>query len=210
MKKGLFITFEGGEGTGKTTQIKNLAGWLKKKRRPFLITREPGGTVFADQIRSLLLDPKNKGMDRHLELLLYLIARQDHVTQKIRPALKKGKVVLCDRFTDATLAYQGYGRGLSVQWLKRLNDVATGGLKPDLTFLFDIPISVGLGRARNHHSRQGQDRFEREKNLFHQKVRRGYLTLARQEKKRFRIVDTRRPKPEVSKKLIRYLQEVLR
>ncbi|MBI2982068.1 MAG: dTMP kinase [Deltaproteobacteria bacterium] len=214
MKKGCFITFEGGEGTGKTTHVRRIAEWFREKKRPLLVTREPGGTPLADKIRAMLLDPKSKGMSIYIELLLYLAGRRDHVKNVILPALRKGMVVLCDRFTDATLAYQGFARGLPVPLLKRLNEAVCEGVKPDLTILFDVPTSVGLQRARKRNKKvtknlTNEGRFEKEKNLFHEKVRRGYLTLARREKRRFRIIDTRRPKAEVFEKLVSILKTAL-
>ena len=172
-KSSFFITFEGGEGAGKTTQIKYLAECLAPK---VVVTREPGGTAVADQIRATLLDPKNK-ISPELELLLYEAARRDHVENIIRPALKAGKIVLCDRFTDATIAYQGFARGLSLKLIDNLNTIATGGLKPDLTFLFDLSPKIGLNRATKRNPTK--DRIESEKIAFHEKVRKGYLTLAR-------------------------------
>lgn len=214
LKKGLFITFEGGEGSGKTTQIRLLAAWLKKKDIPFLLTREPGGTPLADRIRSLLLDAKTKNLSPALELFLYAVARRDHVSEVILPALEDGKVVICDRFSDATLAYQGWGRGLPVKTIQKINHSATGGLKPNVTFLFDLPVQVGLGRAatRVRKLKKGtplEDRFERESLNFHERIRRGYLTLARKGKRRFRIIDAQRSPSEIFKQLCREMETIL-
>lgn len=189
-KRGLFITFEGMEGSGKTTQIKALAQWMMERGLRVLQTREPGGTPIADQIRSLLLDAKTRGLTPEMELFLYEVARRDHVKEVIQPALKKGTIVLCDRFGDSTTAYQGYARGLSIKDIENMNIIASGGLQPDITFLFDLPTKEGLSRARKR--KRGLDRLERESLLFHDKVRKGYLTLARKEKKRFKIIHANR------------------
>jgi dTMP kinase len=201
-KKGFFITFEGIEGSGKTTQIKLLADWLRKKGRRVVLTREPGGTPLSNRIRSLLLSSKTKGLTPAMELFLYEVARRDHVSTVIQPALKRGSIILCDRFTDATMAYQGYGRGLSLKLVEGFNKIATGGLKPDLTFLFDLPVEIGLQRANRRIKRlkKGsplEDRFEQEKIEFHNKVREGYLTLARKEKRRFVVLDARKSKQTI-------------
>lgn len=224
LKRGFFITFEGGEGAGKTTQIKKLSECLAPLGYAFLITREPGGTSVADQIRTTLLDPKNTGMSPQLELLLYEAARRDHVENLISPALKAKKIVICDRFTDSTLAYQGFGRGINHALIENLNTIATGGLRPDLTFLFDLSPKIGLTRATKRNIQLGgvggegrpphiKDRIENEKNSFHEKVRKGFLTLARKDKKRFVIIDaTQQPDiifrkifSEVEKRLRRFL-----
>lgn len=201
-KKGFFITFEGIEGSGKTTQIKRVADWLRRKRRPLLLTREPGGTALADRIRSLLLNAKTKGLSAAMELFLYEVARRDHVSSVIRPALQAGKIVLCDRFTDATTAYQGYGRGLPLKVVEVMNRLAARGIKPDLTFLFDLAVESGLKRARKRIQKlkRGsplEDRFEQEKIDFHNRVRKGYLTLARKEKRRFVVLDAGKPKQKI-------------
>lgn len=204
--KGLFITFEGIEGSGKTTQILDLAQSLKGKAE-VVLTREPGGTPLADAIRETLLAQSSQGMLPETELLLYELARRDHIEEIIRPALERGAVVLCDRFTDATIAYQGYARGLPIQKIEWLNQVATGGLKPDRTFLFDLPVSEGLKRA--HGRKKKLDRFDRESENFHEKVRQGYLALARQEKKRFYVLDADRPRNTVFSELRREVEKLL-
>src|SRR5262249_2147488 len=160
------ITFEGIEGSGKTTQIERLARWLADHGFKIVQTREPGGTPLADHIRKELLDASNQGMSVRTELFLYEVARRDHVAEVIRPALASGKVVLCDRFTDATLAYQGFGRKLSLKLIEFFNRAATGGLKPDLTILMDLPVKSGLARAKK---RTGKlDRLEQETGAFHE------------------------------------------
>lgn len=204
LEKGLLITFEGIEGSGKTTQIKKLSRWFRARGLAVVETREPGGTPLANQIRSLLLDSGTRGMTPSMELFLYETARRDHVDEAIRPALESGKIVLCDRFTDATLAYQGYGRGLSLKMIEALNEIATGGIHPNLTFLFDLPVSKGLKRARQRNKKL--DRLERESKNFHEKVRQGYLTLARKEKRKFRIIHAERTPNEIFAELCREME----
>lgn len=184
-----FITFEGTEGCGKSTQIRLLADHLSQRGHQVCTTREPGGCRISDEIRRILLDPASEGMDPVTELMLYAAARAQHVAEVIRPALKRGEIVLCDRFADATLAYQGYGRKLDIELTQSLNRIATDGLTPDLTILLDIPLETGLERAvsRNSLDDNSEGRFEQEALAFHQRVRDGYLTLASQEE-RFRVV----------------------
>jgi dTMP kinase len=186
-----FITFEGVEGSGKSTQIKTLRQQLESRGHRVLATREPGGCPIADAIRAILLDPVNRALVPRAELLLYAAARAQHVEQVIRPALAAGVVVLCDRFVDATTAYQGGGRQLDTGLVEELNGIATGGLLPDLTLLFDLPVELGLARARHrnqHESLLDEGRFELEELDFHQRVRTAYLVQAEQES-RFRLVD---------------------
>jgi len=189
----MFVTFEGPEGSGKTTQIRFLHDALSKSGVPVLATREPGGTSVGDQIRKILLDGDNRDMVPVCELLLYWAARAQHVEEVIRPALGSRKLVLCDRYTDSTIAYQGFARGIDFGSLSDLDRIATQNLKPDLTLLFDLPVEVGLARA--HGRMQGQtgaareDRFENEKLEFHRKVRDGFLELAKCEPGRFVVLD---------------------
>jgi dTMP kinase len=185
---GYFITFEGVEGCGKTTQIKLLGGHLESLGYSVLLTREPGGCVVADKIRAILLDADNRDMCSLTELFLYAAARAQHVSEVILPALKAGSIVLCDRFTDATIAYQSAGRGLERSSVDTLNLLACQSLRPDLTVLLDCDAAIGLGRARSRIEAQSgprEERFELEELEFHQRVRVGYLTLARQEPQRF-------------------------
>jgi dTMP kinase len=187
-----FITFEGIEGCGKSTQLQLLAELLKAQGQVVTTTREPGGCPIADQVRAILLDAAHQALVPTAELLLYAAARAQHVAEVIRPALREGRIVLCDRFTDATIAYQGYGRGLSQSLITELNRLATGGLRPDLTVLLDCPVEVGLSRALariNAAEGAREERFEQESGLFHQRVREAYLVLAAQEADRFVIVD---------------------
>ena len=181
-KRGLFITFEGPEGSGKSTHSRLLCNFLRKKGLKVLYTREPGGTLISEKIRKVLLDPKNKGMDAATEMLLYMAARVEIVKQKILPALEKRKIVVCDRFLDATVVYQGYAGGLDVKLIKNIGRLVTGGISPDLTFLLDIDVKHGLRRAG-----KTKDRMERKSILYHKKVRKGYLAIARGEPRRMKV-----------------------
>ncbi len=189
---GCFITFEGIEGCGKTTQLKLLARHLEQRGLAVKVTREPGGYPIADQVRNILLDATNRTMEPMAELFLYAAARAQHVAEVIKPALESGAVVLCDRFTDATIAYQGYGRGLNRPVIDELNRLATHGVSPDMTVLLDCPVAVGLERAFTRiNSTRGarEERFELEAAEFHLQVRDGYLQLARQEPDRFIVIN---------------------
>ena len=187
-----FVSFEGGDGTGKTTQIRALESYLTQRGRASLITREPGDNSLGKLIRQILLEVGEHEVAPATELFLYLADRAQHVAELIRPALDAGKIVLCDRFTDSTLAYQGYGRGIDLKLLRQLNDLADAGVRPDLTFLLDCPVALGLSRTSQRQSEAGQpreDRFEREKVEFHEKIRAGFLEMARAEPTRFRVID---------------------
>ncbi len=189
---GLFITFEGIEGCGKTTQMKLLAKGLEEKGYSAVMTREPGGCPIADKIRHVLLDAANSSMVPLTELFLYSAARAQHVSEVITPALTAGKVVLCDRFTDATVAYQGHGRQLDLALIDQLNLLATGPVRPQLTILLDCPVEVGLGRAMARISATTgakEERFEQESVLFHNRVRNGYLQLAEAAPDRFVVIN---------------------
>ncbi len=190
--KGTFITFEGIEGSGKSTQIALLATSLTSTGMRIVLTREPGGSPIGDQVRKILLDPANRALDPTAELLLYAASRAQHLHELILPALADGMTVLCDRFSDATLAYQGYGRGLDIEMIRSLDRIVTAGMRPDLTLLFDIEAAAGIARARGRNNSRGLEaeaRFENEELAFHDRVRRGYLILAAQEPDRIRIVD---------------------
>jgi dTMP kinase len=201
--KGIFITFEGVEGSGKTTQLKLLAEHIKKSGRDVLVTMEPGGTAIGNEIRRLLLDPKNTNMMPIAELLLYEAARAQHVLEKIRPAIQDGKVVISDRFSDATYAYQGAARKIPRDIIDRLELITTGGLKPDLTFLLDIEASCGLKRAiRRNEEEKKRDRFEDEMLEFHERVRKGYLELAALEPSRIKVIDASGTVEETFKKVL--------
>ena len=187
-----FITFEGIEGCGKSTQVQLLAKALTSRGTDVVVTREPGGCAIADQIRNILLDAANSGLTPSAELLLYAAARAQHVAEVVQPALQAGRTVICDRFTDATIAYQGYGRGLNLATIARLNAEASGGTLPDLTVLLDCPVEVGLKRAFariNSTAGAREERFELESVQFHQRVRDGYLALAAEQPERFAVVD---------------------
>ncbi len=210
--RGLFITLEGIEGSGKSTQIIMLSHHLREGGCPVVVTREPGGTMIGDQARKILLDPANTLLVPRAELLLYAAARAQHLEELILPALQSGKVVLCDRFSDATLAYQGYGRGLDVELIRELDRITTNGIRPDLTLLLDIEAAAGLGRARGRNRRDGLEseaRFENETLAFHERVRAGYRALATQEPGRYRVVDASPPPDEIQARLRRIVDEKL-
>ncbi|WP_373500963.1 dTMP kinase [Desulfococcus sp.] len=189
----MFITFEGIEGSGKTTQIRFAAEFLSATNRPVVLTREPGATDVGRRIRAILLDPAHRNIDPRAELLLYMADRADHLGRVVRPAVGSGKTVLCDRYFDATLAYQGYARGLGTDLLTRLHKLVLDDFTPDLTLLLDLPPEIGLGRAWRQidagERTAAETRFESEALRFHERVRAGYLDLARRFPGRFRIVD---------------------
>jgi len=204
----LFITFEGIEGCGKTTQIKLLAKRLKENGIQYVSTLEPGGTRIGQEIRRLLLDSRNSHLSPMAELILYVADRAQHVEEVIRPALLEGKWVICDRFFDATVAYQGAGRGLDMDLIRTLNDKVTGGIRPDITLLLDCAPEIGIERAlkRNNSSTQlGQDRFERENMEFHKRVRDAYLEISRGEN-RFSIIDAALPEAVVEREIFKVIQ----
>lgn len=208
----LFITFEGIEGCGKTTQIGHLTSFFKRIQRPYLLTREPGGTQVGEKIRQILLSSDNAGMEPMTELFLYVAARIQHYRQIISPALREGKVVLCDRFADATTVYQGFGRRLDLTWIEEIHARALEDIKPDLTFLLDLPVEVGLKRAwkRLEKNPTREDRFEKEAVDFHRRIREGYLTLARQEPGRIIILDGMKDEQSLHREIISHLPGVLR
>lgn len=184
--KGRFITVEGGEGAGKSTQIERIGAWLAERGQTVVHTREPGGTRLAEQLRSTLLDARNTSLSGLAELLLMFAARAQHLDELIRPALKRGEWVVCDRFTDATWAYQGGGRGLPAEPIAALENLVHGDLQPEITLLLDVPVSIGLERV----ARRGEaDRFEREPEDFFERVRRAYLARAEANPGRFEIID---------------------
>lgn len=201
---GFFITFEGIEGCGKSTQAKLLSKALEEAGIQCPVTREPGGTSIGSKIRDILLNPDHKGMATEAELLLYAADRAHHVREVIKPSIDNGKVVVCDRFSDATLAYQGFGRGLDMAVIRDLNSIASLGIRPDLTLLLDCPVEMGIGRALERNSKNSHirdDRFEREALAFHQKVREGYLTLAQAEPERIKVIDARNDVESVRKEI---------
>ena len=208
---GLFVTFEGGEGSGKTTQLKALLAVLRRSGLETIETRDPGGTAVGKQIRELLLDREQVRMEAAAELFLYEASRAQLVAEVIRPALAQDRVVLCDRFCDSTVAYQGYGRGLDLTLIAELNAVATGGLAPDLTFLLDLEPGQGLERAaqREQQLRQRQDRMERELLAFHQRVRDGYRAIAAAEPRRVVVIDGARGMTEIEDDIRRRVEAAL-
>jgi len=203
----LFITLEGIEGCGKTTQIRHLTAHLKEKHLPFLVTREPGGTAIGDRIRQILLSSENRRMEPVTEFFLYVAARAQHLSEVVLPALQDGKTVLCDRFTDATLAYQGNGRGLNLEWIEEIHERFLKNLKPNLTFLLDLPVEEGLRRAwkRMEDQTVKEDRFEKEALAFHRRVREGYLVLARKEPTRIMVLDGLKDEQALHREILTYL-----
>lgn len=197
MAEGFFITFEGIEGSGKTTQINLLADYLQNMGYDVLVSREPGGTPLGEKIRQLLLDPQYDSMDYRTEILLYTADRAQHVKEKIKPALEEGKIVISDRFADSNLAYQAAGRGLDYEMVYQINDWVIDSTWPDLTFILDIDIKEGLKRARAVSLDKAGDRLEREVDDFHQRVREAYLEMA--EAERFALVDAGGTEEEVQK-----------
>ncbi len=191
----MFITLEGPEGAGKTTQLRALAGFLRDCGYDVVTTREPGGTPIGDQIRHVLHDTANTAMSPTAEMLLYAASRAQLVAEVIRPALVAGRVVLCDRYADSTLAYQGFGRGLDGDMLATLTAIATGGLRPDLTLLLDLDVVRGLARRRDEG--EEMNRLDLETLEFHRRVREGYLALAAAEPARWVCIDADRPGDEV-------------
>jgi dTMP kinase len=197
----MFITLEGIEGSGKTTQIGRLVEFLEDRGSECVTTRQPGGTLIGENIRSILLDPANSALEPMTELLLYMADRSQHIFELIRPCLKAGKTVVCDRYFDATVVYQGFARGLNLELIQQLHQILFDDLKPDVTLLLDLAPRVGLQRAwqqlntgqRSEH----ESRFEAETVAFHEKVRAGYLELARLEPGRFRIVDAAQSQDQV-------------
>ena len=194
----MFITFEGPEGSGKTSVIKNVYDYLTKRGYEIILTREPGGTPIAEEIRNVILDKKNTNLDARAEALLYAASRRQHLVEKVWPALKEGKIVLCDRFLDSSLAYQGGARGIGVEEILNVNLFATEGFYPDLTFLLDIEPSLGLKRIALNKNRE-VNRLDLEKIEFHNKVRQTFLDLAKKYEDRYVIIDASKPLAEVNK-----------
>jgi len=187
--RGRFITFEGGEGAGKSTQLARAAGWLGSRGVEVVVTREPGGTPRAERLRGILLERSEEPMPGACELLLMFAARASHLENLVRPAVRRGAWVLCDRFTDATYAYQGGGRGVPTAQIDALVDIVHPDLQPDLTLLLDLPVGAGLARASQRNGVSGPDRFETEQHGFFERVRATYLERASREPHRFRVID---------------------
>ncbi|MCU7845790.1 MAG: dTMP kinase [Candidatus Thiodiazotropha sp. (ex Monitilora ramsayi)] len=205
-QRGRFITVEGGEGAGKSSNLAFIQSMLEAAGKPVLFTREPGGTPLGESIRELLLGHQHTGMAEETELLLMFAARAEHLQSKIVPALEAGTWVLCDRFTDASYAYQGAGRGIARERIAKLEDYVQGDLRPDLTLLLDLPVETGLERAGN---RSAPDRFEKEAVGFFERVRRGYLQIAADEPERVRIIDASPALEQVQQQISTVLQDYL-
>lgn len=203
-KKGLFLTFEGGEGVGKTTQIARIARVFESSGREVVVTREPGGSTIANRIRALIIDPKNDGMVPLAELFLYEASRAQHMHDTVLPALRRGAIVICDRFADSSLVYQGAGRRLPAKTVVMLNQLATDGVKPDGTVLLDLDPRIGLARVG---ARGVLDRLEREKLSFHRAVRRGFLDLAKKERKRFLVVSASKSRDEIHETIVAHWEK---
>jgi len=208
--RGVLIAFEGIEGSGKSTQANLLYNFLKEKSLPCILTYEPGGTNIGDQIRDILLDVKNKNMHRKSELLLYLASRAQHVYEKMMPALQKGVIVISDRFSLSSMAYQGMGRDFSFKVVSRLNKFAVNNVKPNLTILVDVPVSVGLNRTEKR-SGNNIDRLEKEKNEFHERIRDAYIKLAKRAPKNILIFSGLKPEDdlfnEIKDKVVSFLMK---
>ena len=209
--RGKFITFEGPEGGGKSTQVQTLAEWLRKQGKKVVVTREPGGTRMSELIRALVRDEMEDPPVTRCEVLLFLAARAQVVSQVIRPALARGEWVVCDRFADSTFAYQGYGRGIDVQLLKNFNDFVTEGLVPDLTILLDVPPEVSRTRlaARQASTADTGDRIEAAGEMFHRRLREGFLDRAKAEPKRFTVIDASKSIDKVAAAVQRTVQRIL-
>jgi len=211
---GLFVTFEGIEGSGKTTQIKMAGDYLKKNAVPFVITSEPGDTPAGKELRRILLDRTTLSLSGRTEVLLFAADRAQHMAEVIVPAMQRGETVLCDRFSDATIAYQGYGRKQDIKSIREICDFASRSLVPDMTFLFDISADRGLGRVTDRALKAGdvplEDRFEREHLKFHETIRSGYLILAKDDPDRFRIIDSTRDIDEVHSEVCAHLEGLIK
>ncbi len=200
----MFISFEGIEGSGKTTQLRLVGEYLKREGIDVLITAEPGGTIIGEEIRDILLNTEFKHMTQLTELLLYNASRSQHIEEVILPVLKGNKMVLTDRFSDSTIAYQGYGRGIDLDIIMKIDRIATMGLKPDLTILFDLDVREGLMRNRGINK---VDRFELEDVMFHEKVRNGFLELSKIEPERFKIIDATMSVNEITITILKIIME---
>ena len=209
----MFISLEGIEGCGKTTQLKYLSAFLAEKGRPYVVTREPGGTAIGKKIRSILLDPASNELVPAAELLLYMADRAQHIHSLIKPSLAEGNIVLCDRYFDATVVYQGYARGLDIGFIRDLHRIVLKDLKPDITLLLDLPPRIGLARAWQEldsgNRSDTESRFEEEAISFHEKVRAGYLELAGMEPERFKIIDASRQIDEIQAEIRQVLSAAL-
>jgi dTMP kinase len=208
-KKGYFISSEGPEGAGKTTIMNLLGNKLIEEGYDVVMTREPGGIMISEKIRNIILDNKHTMMDSRTEALLYAAARRQHLIEKVQPALEEGKIVICDRFIDSSLAYQGYARGIGVEEILAINKFAIGSTMPDKTILFDIEPSVGLARINAHDDRE-KNRLDVESLAFHEKVREGYLSLVDQYPERIQLVDASRTLEEVLNEVYKVIKKGIR
>ena len=202
--KGKFITFEGSEGSGKSTQIELAQQYLESKGKNVLFLREPGGVKISENIRNILLDTETKDMTDECETLLYMAARAQLVSEIIIPALNSGKVILCDRFLDSTVAYQGYGNGVNIEKIKNIGEFVTQGFYPDLTFLFDLNVEEGFARIK-----RSKDRIEQRGVDYHSRVRSGYLEIAKSEPDRVKLIDARKSKEEIQSVVQKHIDQLL-
>jgi len=214
MKRGFLLTLEGPEGSGKSTHCRMLADYLAQKDIKTCCAREPGGTALGEKMRQLLLSPLHKNMSVRTELLLYEATRAQHVDEIIVPALGKNITVICDRFYDATFAYQGYGRGIDLSIIKHINDFAVNKIKPDLTILLDIDVSIGLEKSlrlsKDSFLRGESDRIEQEDIEFHKRVREGYLNLAQREPERIKVITVKNEVNETQSEIQKYVDDLLK
>lgn len=188
-KHGIFVTFEGPDGAGKTTQIEKMAQYLEERKLPYILTKEPGGTRISNEIRSLILRPEYREMMNETEVLLYAASRAQHVKERIIPALEAGKIVLCDRFVDASIAYQGYGLGIEIEKIVQINEFATGGLTPDRSYFIDIAPSFARKRLMQRNGNRPFDRIEQKDIEYHEKVRNGFLRIYETNRERICLLD---------------------
>lgn len=207
MKKGWFITFEGIDGCGKSTQLAITAKILSEQGYSVLVSREPGGTVIAEKIREILISPEHAEMVNECEFLLYCAARAQHVREKIIPAIEQGKIVLCDRFQEATFAYQGFGRAIPLEILNTINAYATGGLDPDMTFVFDLSVDSSINRMTKIN--KIKDRLEQNGKDFFERIRQGYLSMATNSPKRIMIIDGEQGIEKVSDRVLVHIKDLL-
>src|SRR5690554_832547 len=208
MNRGLFFTFEGIDGCGKSTQVKKTVQWLESQGLPVTVTREPGGTVISEKIRQILISEEHEEMVNECESLLYLAARAQHVCEKIDPLLQKGNIVICDRFQEATFAYQGFGRNIELDFLKQVNCFATGGLIPDLSFVIDLDVELSFKRIEG--MKRKKDRIELGGKEFFGKIREGYRKLALMDPQRIKVLDGSLPINELTGQIRGKMEKILR
>jgi dTMP kinase len=208
MNRGLFFTFEGIDGCGKSTQVKKTVQWLESQGLPVTVTREPGGTVISEKIRQILISEEHEEMVNECELLLYLAARAQHVREKIDPLLQKGNIVICDRFQEATFAYQGFGRNIELNFLRQVNSFATGSLIPDLSFVIDLDVELSFNRIER--MKRKKDRIELGGKEFFGKIREGYRKLALMDPQRIKVLDGSLPINELTGQIREEMEKILR